>query len=640
MLSRKHYQIILSLIESNDYVTSDDLANDLDVSNRTIKRYIDNLNHYLKDKNVCIESSKGLGYKIIGTSSSIYQLKEETKDMLCGYVLDDSMVGRIQKVIRFLINYDFITIEMLSEKLNLSLSSVNKMMGSVRETLKKYNLNLHSKPHYGTGIVGSELDLRALILDYGIKRYSNNKLKVYLNNINTNEIEIIERIVSKHLSNLNIILSDNDFNKLVEILLVSISRNRINKMINKTDIVENFNNENYYVVYEIMTDIEKEMNLTFSDYEYEYISFYSGFMLYNYSIKDSTSFTNLNNDVVKFVFDILNEIHLITGNNFRDDFQFINSITVHINLLLNRIKINNRVRNPMIKQIKSRYPVEMNLASFMSKRLSDFFNVTLSEDEIGFLAMHFGASRERKNCNDKIKIAVLCHYGIGTAQLLAEKIKKCIFKAEVIGVFPVRCLDLVQEKDIDCIISTQNLDEHKIKLPIMVIEDILSDAAIKKINKYINLEKNKKDTLLKMFHPKAFYKFKAANKDEVIKILSAKMIQNDLIDNDIMLSVLERENQSSTDIGNLVAIPHTTLNGIHKSVIGVAILDEPIIWDKDKVQIVFMICFNLAEIKNIQIFKYMYNIIEDINVVESLIKSDDFVKFKQILNEEKLMWIQ
>ncbi|WKK94956.1 PTS sugar transporter subunit IIA [Clostridioides difficile] len=71
--------------------------------------------------------------------------------------------------------------------------------------------------------------------------------------------------------------------------------------------------------------------------------------------------------------------------------------------------------------------------------------------------------------------------------------------------------------------------------------------------------------------------------------LSNKLKERDFIEESSIKSIIDRENISSTEIGNLVAIPHTIVKGDKKSIIGVGILENPIIWDKQEVQLVFMV---------------------------------------------------
>ncbi len=60
---------------------------------------------------------------------------------------------------------------------------------------------------------------------------------------------------------------------------------------------------------------------------------------------------------------------------------------------------------------------------------------------------------------------------------------------------------------------------------------------------------------------KSFFSIKANTKEEVIISLSNKLKERDFIEESSIKSIIDRENISSTEIGNLVAIPHTIVKG-------------------------------------------------------------------------------
>ena len=112
-----------------------------------------------------------------------------------------------------------------------------------------------------------------------------------------------------------------------------------------------------------------------------------------------------------------------------------------------------------------------------------------------------------------------------------------------------------------------------------------------------------------------------------------KLKEKGFIKESAIQKILDREKISSTEIGNLVAIPHTIVEGDTKSIIGVAILENPIIWDKQEVQLVFMVFFNPKEKHNFSIFKYLYNFIKDEGGVRGIIKICDFKKLMTLIGD-------
>ena len=60
------------------------------------------------------------------------------------------------------------------------------------------------------------------------------------------------------------------------------------------------------------------------------------------------------------------------------------------------------------------------------------------------------------------------------------------------------------------------------------------------------------------------------------------------IDEEVRQSIMEREAMATTEIGGLIAIPHAIRNHMATPAVAIGILKEPIRWEKEQVQIVFM----------------------------------------------------
>lgn len=224
MINKKYALIVKYLNERNEYVTSNELAVLLKVSTKTITRYIDDINYYIKNYNVEICSSRGMGYKIIGSRNNINKVVNEAKKYIDELSDDDSYDSRIRNIICIFINNRFITAEKIADELNLSIGSTNKLISEVKRKINKYDLKIKSKPYYGSYIEGDEVDIRSLITDYAIKSNNKNKIKVFLNNISTKDIQCIEDFLSYHLKKKNIIISDKDFYFILSRIIASISR--------------------------------------------------------------------------------------------------------------------------------------------------------------------------------------------------------------------------------------------------------------------------------------------------------------------------------------------------------------------------------------------------------------------------------
>lgn len=81
----------------------------------------------------------------------------------------------------------------------------------------------------------------------------------------------------------------------------------------------------------------------------------------------------------------------------------------------------------------------------------------------------------------------------------------------------------------------------------------------------------------------------AVDKNTLLLKLCENLIREGYGNGQIYNSLLRREKVSGKAIGNLIAIPHPFPEEIIKSGIGIAVLKKPIVWDDEKVQVVFLL---------------------------------------------------
>ena len=120
--------------------------------------------------------------------------------------------------------------------------------------------------------------------------------------------------------------------------------------------------------------------------------------------------------------------------------------------------------------------------------------------------------------------------------------------------------------------------------------------------------------------------------------LSSKMINIFplLMNNNAKMTIFEREEMSSTSIGDLVAIPHPIYNECGTSFISILILNKPIIWDDLFVQVVFLLNVEKGKMNLWEpMFLKLYNYIKLKNGVNSILKNKSYEVF---INEFEKMF--
>lgn len=148
-------------------------------------------------------------------------------------------------------------------------------------------------------------------------------------------------------------------------------------------------------------------------------------------------------------------------------------------------------------------------------------------------------------------------------------------------------------------------------------------------NRIFNERTTSLNEITKLFSKDKFYIDKDFDtKEECINFLADEAIKKGLMNNITKMSIFEREEMSSTSIGDLVAIPHPIYNEYGKSFISVLILNKPIMWDDLYVQVVFLLNIDKTEVKLWEpMFLKLFDYIKSKNGINSILKHKSYEKF-------------
>ncbi len=123
------------------------------------------------------------------------------------------------------------------------------------------------------------------------------------------------------------------------------------------------------------------------------------------------------------------------------------------------------------------------------------------------------------------------------------------------------------------------------------------------------------------------------NKDQLIAMMVEKLVKKGDVTANYLESVFDRERATTTSIGRGVAIPHGNMTEINESRIVVAILDRPISWHGDMVEVVFLLAVKMTskfEIKRTkQFYKDFLQLTDNDESLEAVKKMDSALDIYQ-----------
>lgn len=615
-MKSKYIKELLSILSNESYITAEMLAKQLQISEKTVRIKIAELNKELENTGIKVVSKARYGY-ILECDNH----KDIANINFNAHIFND-FEYRLKYIFEHLINNNnaYVKSDNLINALDISKTTLTNTLKIIEDNIRYYNLKIERKPNYGIKLIGKEFDIRNCIIDYYLKQQIYDKK--YVN-------KTIENIVINFIKKNDIKLSEINLENFILYISVSIERIKENKNIDDydDDILKDVKKEEFTLAKKLANVLEKELNIKLNDTEIIFIAIH---------IASKSLLINSENYIIQNKFDnVVQDMLDLIYNNLKIDLKD----NLNLRLLLNhhmipldiRIRYNVLQKNPMLSDIKTNYSLAYLIASEANTVLKTYYNKEISDDEIGFLALLFQiALEENSEEKKKINILIVCGSGKTTSKLLMHKYKK-EFSDYIENIYTT---DLIMLKEfdfskVDYIFSTVPI-VFQVPVPIVHIGLFLETNDIIKVKNVLDLSEN--DFLNNYYNKKLFSTNITGNsREEIIKNICKNIKKHINIPDNFYDLVMKRESLSETDFGNLVAIPHPFEIVTDETFVFVAILEKPIIWYKNNVQVVFLISISNKKDDNLQKF-YQYT-------VDFLLNEKNVIKLIENKSFENLMYL-
>ncbi|WP_213818669.1 BglG family transcription antiterminator [Garciella nitratireducens] len=631
-------KIIKYLMSADKPITSCELASQLQVSAKTVRNDIKELNEILKKTQAYIESQRGKGYQLIIKEEKTFHkfVKQTWKDTQ--NKIPSDFRGRIQYLMeKLLFNSEYIKIEDLADELYVSRSTLKNDLKSIRKILKKYHLSLEHKPYYGLKIVGDEMQFRYCISEYLYNQKSTlmdhqiENMKI----LSKEQLSIIKNSVLLHLRRNHIFISDISLQNLITHIAIACKRiQEKNSVEMKEEHLKELKNKKEFLVAEhIAKDLYKQMKILFSEHEKAYLTIHlQGTKLTNSLVEKQEVISILEDEIQQIVKEMLHRIDEKYDLGLQQDEELLIAICLHLKPAINRYKYHMNIRNPMLEEIKSKYPLSFDAALIGAEVLSEKMKIRIDENEIGYLALHIEVAQERKNKN-KIKVPrclIVCASGFGSAQLLLYKLQRQFpDQLNILGTTEYYNLMNQSFHNLDFIISTIPIHE-KLPIPVIEVSTILGDSDLTKIKKMILHKKAPVEKYLKekyTYFQKDFHTPK-----EVIEFICEELKQDGKVDNTYVKSVFKREKYSPTSFGNMVAIPHPIEPQTKETFWCVVTLKKPIQWGNKSVQLVVLLNISKEKKQGLHpMHELLIRLLDNKEMVNHILKCKNYQQLRQMM---------
>lgn len=635
-------KIIKILSESSKVVTGDQLCTTVGVSSRTIRSDIKELNNIFKNHGAVILSEKGKGYILEITDM------EKFKDIYSDEKKKDNYInltaeGRAEYIIMRLLlneikNIDAITQIDLADELFISLSTLKNDIKLAKTNLQPKgrgsNVTLDIEKHANKGIkvTGKEDSLRCCItekLNFSNKIFLEKFEEILKDSLGLKNLSELEEIIKDNIVKFKLRLSDIALKDLRSYVAVMLVRNKSgNNLIYTEAMTNDLKKESKMdIAKSICSDLMKKLNVEINETEVCYVT--------KHIIASSSIGTDIDEENSKLTETILIAVKENFNVDLTSDKVLREFLGAHLKAAINRAKYGVKMENSMLGIIKNNYPFAFEIGVLSNNIIKREYGLDLSEDDIGFLSLHFAASIERikqEEIGTVKKVIIVCTTGIGTSLLLKVKLEQH-FKGRLTIVDTISWYEFneVLLQSVDFIITTIPLKAESEK--VIYVKNLLDKDEIKKIEENLKNNNYKENGLVSKLKKELFFKdVEVSTREELLEKITEELIDKKYITKAVKKEIFSREKLASTEIGNLVAIPHTSHKDLKESFISVAILKKGITWHKEKVQVVLIICIAKEDQHEWKSnLEQLYKSIIELDVVLEIIKSSDFEDFKKII---------
>lgn len=489
MYSSRQAKILSLTLLRDDYITYQEISNQLQMSSRTVMREFNQIKDSLQKYNLQILSKKGKGICIIGSDEDKHNLimdiqgskidymdKEERQELLC---LELLRTKDIQKLFYY------------SNKFQVSEATISHDLDDLEPFFKKFQIQLIRRPGFGVGIEANESDIRK-----ALSVIVNNTIQHHIMNVDFNRYnvqDVMDQITASQNSNLKKLLDEEILTIILEVfkthhqeleldamakssymgllihLMIAVSRIQQNQQLTNNCEIKNLvsNQKAYEKAKKIVEYLSQAFDITIEDTECIFIAIHLQSAKTSV-INEDTPVEEYNDVIIKML-----NVFKKHGYDLLGDYALYQSLAAHLKPALVRMEYDLPIYNPMLVQIKKDFVELFEITTEATKVLEETYGYEFNQDEIGYLALHFAAAIERDHTKRlrTINVGIVCSSGIGLSALLMARIKRVV--DQNVNLIPLSISD-IDNHHCELLISTFEIEHAIFVTPLLSQKDVMT----------------------------------------------------------------------------------------------------------------------------------------------------------------------
>lgn len=574
---------MLQLLRKTPEITVSALASRLGVSERTVRNDIKQVNQMLEDCAV-IDGAQGK------YSLRIFQMerfREIFSEMIQADEFLNSARNRMDYMFGRLMRSDepLLTDE-LAYEMNVGRTTLMNDLKKLREEIEAYQLKIIGKTSKGLTLHGTETDIRKYVLD-------NVYTSIYQEYPLDAEItEEIQKTFSQHSFEKSVRDSFEQFTTLMldRFLTGHYIGLLPQRYYNLTARAE------FGLIDQLVDRFSEILHIRIPIEEKLFVFLPIAGMRTPADIQEMRSI-ELDDSVRPLMRKILRQVKAemditIQSGEFTEEFLY------HLMFMLNRLRFHVPLKNPMLDDLREKYPLAYNMAGIAARVIQEECQLTVTEDERGYLASYFGVFLTEIDLEQEkpFRMAVVCGTGRVTARLVAVQLKKILDSSAEIQLFADEKVSQELLDEFDIVLTTVDLP-CTCNRPIIRIHEIFNERELlHKIEKAkywdqiaVPVLDNNWFVMTALLDESRFFVLKENDYPLAIDSMVSSLTESGQVDDGFAQRLRDRERKGTMVFDHSVAIPHSIQYASDKLMLSIGIFPEAVRYQDHDIRVVFLI---------------------------------------------------
>lgn len=621
---------IIEFTRKKSYCSLDELAEGLGVSTRSIRNYIKQLNSDLAEI-VSLENERGKGYRLDILDEQKFQLLVENTNPANWL---DSPKSRLAFIIERLMNGDKVyTLDDLAFEMHLGRTTLINELKRSSVSLEAYNLVIQGRQNKGMYLSGKELDLRFFIID---------NLYDLLYDDYPIDLDITDEIIN--ICNRHDLESTTQM-RLLQFIIVMLDRFLKDHSLEEMDEKHRklLDTPDYQIALEIVKSIESQLPIKIPLPEILFIT-----MPIAGRRTPTNNRTMANITITEDINNLLEIIVERVGFNkeiIKENESFFKDLKYHLTFMLNRLIFGLRSKNPLLADVKDKYPVAYKMAEIAGQVIERKYGLEVTEDELGYIAFYFGVFIAKGDVKVKRfeQAAVICGTGRGTAKLVSIQLERILNQNTEIHLYSEQEVTKELLDNYDIVFSTVKLP-FKTSTAFIMISEIFDEQDVSKeienvtfMQKYKIKNGSSQHSILKNLITKEKFFILDSGKSyyENVGQMIDELVGSGHLDDGFKERLQERESKGSMVFDRYIALPHTFNYQSDSIELALGIFPEKTIADGKEIKLVFLLGLPEHEADNsehliVKIYDEIIRIANNQNTVDRLSRTKSYEEFLQV----------